>query len=539
MKKILTFLTLALAINAANAQMKVGSSPTTISANSNLEVQATDGTLLHVNKDNGKVGIGTSTPTEQLDVEGNLALGTTSATLNGIIRRKIATGALDIYGGTTYSDGAKIALSGENGASGTGAGRVQIYYGGGTAGSNGETYGVLDIRRRRSTGVTPILYVNESDNLGIGTVTPELNSWTGFLTAPSTKFATFDGGSQIPSFQILRNNSSSAGGYFNMLKSRNGGPALNNDEIGYLNFGFLNNNSKYSAAATIRGSVVDNTDGAESGRLIFNVKNAGAGSDIMTLVNSNVGLGTYFPAQKLHVVGNIQMVDGNQGAGKLMVSDVNGKGTWTDATTALSGSADVTIDAFVNDGTNSMVKLGTKSDGTTARDAVTDFVVKDNGYVGIGTSSPGQKMEVIGRIKVRGFDGTTTNMTGLIGYNASSGRMIIGSETGSYANGTILQVTGKDFGTTSGAGSYYDDAFLVSNSSAFTKGFGLYIDKNANAAMGFSNFIPRARLDINGYVVVGSSDNTADASATPPTGAIRFNGGHFQGYNGTAWVQLD
>ncbi|SIS76250.1 hypothetical protein [Chryseobacterium gambrini] len=35
-----------------------------------------------------------------------------------------------------------------------------------------------------------------------------------------------------------------------------------------------------------------------------------------------------------------------------------------------------------------MVKLGTKSDGATARDVGTDFVAKDNGNVGIGTDSP-------------------------------------------------------------------------------------------------------------------------------------------------------
>lgn len=52
------------------------------------------------------------------------------------------------------------------------------------------------------------------------------------------------------------------------------------------------------------------------------------------------------------------------------------------------GSAgDSTNDAWVNDTTNTMVKLGTKSDGS-ARDTGTDFVSKDNGAVGIGTASP-------------------------------------------------------------------------------------------------------------------------------------------------------
>ncbi|MDN4029862.1 hypothetical protein [Chryseobacterium gambrini] len=53
------------------------------------------------------------------------------------------------------------------------------------------------------------------------------------------------------------------------------------------------------------------------------------------------------------------------------------------------GSAgDLTNDAFVNDNTNQMVKLGTKSDGSTVRPLNTAFVIKDNGNLGIGTETP-------------------------------------------------------------------------------------------------------------------------------------------------------
>ncbi|MFY7815348.1 MAG: hypothetical protein ACOVRK_09195, partial [Chryseobacterium taeanense] len=52
-----------------------------------------------------------------------------------------------------------------------------------------------------------------------------------------------------------------------------------------------------------------------------------------------------------------------------------------------TSSGDTTNDAWINDITNGLVKLGTKADGT-ARSAGTDFVAKDNGQIGIGTSSP-------------------------------------------------------------------------------------------------------------------------------------------------------
>ncbi|WP_449388898.1 hypothetical protein [Chryseobacterium lineare] len=72
-----------------------------------------------------------------------------------------------------------------------------------------------------------------------------------------------------------------------------------------------------------------------------------------------------------------------------------------------AASGDTTNDAWANDTTNGLVKLGTKADGT-ARAAGTDFVVKDNGEIGIGTSTPTTKLEInsstSGAIKI--VDGT-------------------------------------------------------------------------------------------------------------------------------------
>ena len=47
-----------------------------------------------------------------------------------------------------------------------------------------------------------------------------------------------------------------------------------------------------------------------------------------TNTNSKIGIGTSAPDEKLHVVGNIKMVDGKQGNGNILRSDANGKASW-------------------------------------------------------------------------------------------------------------------------------------------------------------------------------------------------------------------
>lgn len=51
----------------------------------------------------------------------------------------------------------------------------------------------------------------------------------------------------------------------------------------------------------------------------------------------NVGIGTSTPLDRLHIVGNLRMVDGNQAAGRVLTSDVNGTATWQNTTVSAWG----------------------------------------------------------------------------------------------------------------------------------------------------------------------------------------------------------
>lgn len=60
------------------------------------------------------------------------------------------------------------------------------------------------------------------------------------------------------------------------------------------------------------------------------ILNAGATGDIQLNPTStgNVGIGTNSPDEKLHVAGNVKIVDGNQEEGRILTSDADGVGTW-------------------------------------------------------------------------------------------------------------------------------------------------------------------------------------------------------------------
>ena len=97
------------------------------------------------------------------------------------------------------------------------------------------------------------------------------------------------------------------------------------------------------------------------------------------LKNGNTGLGTDTPAEILHIVGKIRMVDGNEGLGKILASDANGTASWEAITGSGSGTLDDAYDytlagngkTIIADagpvtinGTDGLVINGTKDIGT-------------------------------------------------------------------------------------------------------------------------------------------------------------------------------
>jgi hypothetical protein len=105
--------------------------------------------------------------------------------------------------------------------------------------------------------------------------------------------------------------------------------------------------------------------GHTAGMLVYNTANGGSGAD-------TVSPGYYY----------------NNGSKWIRLADA-------------SAPSDSTNDAWVNDNDNTQVLLATQSDGATARAAGTEFVVKNNGNVGIGTTDPTRTMDVNGQLRIR------------------------------------------------------------------------------------------------------------------------------------------
>ena len=168
-----------------------------------------------------------------------------------------------------------------------------------------------------------------SDNVGIGILSPDHKLHVNGL-------ARFD----LPTGSI---NISTPGGWPGLIAfSQNG----HRRDIVYDDTGlFISASSTSSAPSSTNG---------------FNLKE-----------NGNIGIGTYDPTHKLDIDGQIRIRGGSPGVGKILTSDANGVGTWTNLTGGLTlpyeGSASVgslsTVFKIIDNGTGTAI-TGQSYNGT-------------------------------------------------------------------------------------------------------------------------------------------------------------------------------
>ena len=155
--------------------------------------------------------------------------------------------------------------------------------------------------------------------------------------------------------------------------------------------------------------------GDDGGNLAFGAQNfiafeAGGFGDaaeaMRITVDKNVGIGTVIPSEKLEVVGNLKVRNGNaglnfnQGTGNSAIIDFYNSTIFNGGARfefGVAGNPDIQFWNFEN----GFFRIGT--------DNTERFRITSDGNVGIGTTAPSEKLEVNGNVKATGGDSTQWN----------------------------------------------------------------------------------------------------------------------------------
>lgn len=256
---------------------------------------------------NGNIGVGTSTPATDLHVVGSIRMvdGTQA---NGYVMVSDANGTGSWVNPSTLNSGSAWNLTGNSGTV-----------------STTNFIGTTDnVSLRFRTNSTQRMVIDSVGNVGVGTGTPteKLEILNGNLYVNNT--------ANIVSRGLI------------ISGARQGGTITWNNtgltDPTYITFNNYDGNSAATIYESARISSVNDAGNNDGGLRFFTANNMVLSEGMRIDKNGAVGIGAS-PLDKLHVVGSIRMVDGNQANGYIMVSNANGTGAWTDPSSLGIGSA--------------------------------------------------------------------------------------------------------------------------------------------------------------------------------------------------------
>lgn len=231
----------------------------------------------------------------------------------------------------------------------------------------------------------------------------------------------------------------------------------------------VNGTTQFRATnATDRLFVIGNAIDANNNTVVDNAERSDA---MVVLKNGNTGFGTSTPLNRLHVVGNIRMVDGNQAAGRVLTSDVNGVATWQNASTnawGLLGNAGTNATTNFLGTTDNVDLVFRRNNIQSGRIGETNsFLGTNSGIVNTGqyntfigersgiANATGNDNTFIGRLA--GANGTFGNDNSYLGYaaglnNTGNSNLILGAFASQNTTGNFNVFVGNLSGSNNTTG---------------------------------------------------------------------------------------
>ena len=356
-------------------KLKIGAS--TIVGNSNVMTLQSD----------GNVGIGTTSPKNKLDIEGGLAVGATySGTVTAPTNGAIIEGNLGIgttapgasfHVNHTTADQVSIFESGDNTANLEIKDNTDSVYLGVRGAQEIAWFGASNL-----PGTDSINLNTTNGNIGIGTTAPistvHIESLSPYLTISNSSTAIINGNILgLLNFYSQDSSSNSKGGMGNIRVI-----AANNFDSGSVS----------SDMAFYTHSL-----GANDGTVL------GAATEKMRiLANGNVGIGTTAPDTKLHIVDSTSVTtftgDNSQGlrienglvANEYALLGFAGYPGFAGKNSGQIGVKNTPTGSFMQFGTSNSYAVGVNNIAMT---------IDPTGNIGIGTTSPGAKLDVVGKVR--------------------------------------------------------------------------------------------------------------------------------------------
>jgi hypothetical protein len=475
-----------------------------------LNTVAVDTNVLYVDTSSDRVGVGTTSPNQKLDVNGSIQLAQYGY----------------IYFGSNSSNQFLLSnsLSGSQ-ITQTGSGNLElqsasnsIYFK-----SGGTTKAVIT-----STGEFGIGTTNPSQKLDVnGNVTANRyygNSSTTFYLDPndSVTAARLAGGLEI--------GYGSAGEYrIEVGEGRTGNGYAYIDLVGdttYSDYGLriIRNNSGANTSSQFvhRGTGTLNFKNWDAAHMTFDTSNI---ERMRIQSGGNVGIGTTNPSRKLSVSGAIELsgVDTVISTGNPAIRRGNSGEMFLDA----PGNVTVTIDSN-NNQTTALFNVR-KDSGTEL------FRIQENGNVGIGTTSPSKKLDVNGRVRVGdinyAYGGTNYHVLLAEDSNDAYISNINGNATisgGGYYYGSNLRLLNSTSTSYSGIQARADGAIAFENATGGTAGSTIAVSEkmriNGSGDVGIGTTAPSEKLEVVGNAVLDNSNAKLKikAGGTGTVGSIDF-----------------